>query len=213
MVAADAAAQRLASYLSLGHGLRPSVDRACAGDVCAALLFRLMHSIAVLATPIIVFFLLEWFVDESQPEWPGYIFAAGFGAVGLIAAYAQSLSLRCSLRAGVHTRAALCALAMTRSHQLEWASVVDRSSELGLVGSPANERADDDGTASAATDRMDAVPLGRLAALIGRSSEEVLGYFAARTVVVALVLEVGGSLAVLYWLVGVAALGGMPHRA
>ena len=49
---------------------------------------------------------------------------------------------------------------------------------------------------------MDAVPLGRLAALIGRSSEEVLGYFAARTVVVALVLEVGGSLAVLYWLVG-----------
>ena len=60
---------------------------------------------------------------------------------------------------------------------------------------------------------MDAVPLGRLAALIGRSSEEVLAYFAARTVVVALVLEVGGSLAVLYWLVGVAALGGMPHRA
>ena len=97
MRSADTAAQRLTECLSRGRGLRPSIDRACAGDVCAALLFRLMHSTAVLATPIIVFFLLEWFVDDSQPEWPGYCFAAGFGAVGLIAACAHSCSLRCSL--------------------------------------------------------------------------------------------------------------------
>ena len=99
MLAADAAARRLTECLSRGGGLRPSIDRACAGDVCAALLFRLVHSTAVLATPIIVFFLLEWYVDDAQPEWPGYCYAAGFGAAGLIAACAQSCSLRCSLRA------------------------------------------------------------------------------------------------------------------
>ena len=86
MLAADAAARRLTECLSRGGGLRPSIDRACAGDVCAALLFRLVHSTAVLATPIIVFFLLEWYVDDAQPEWPGYCFAAGFGAAGLITA-------------------------------------------------------------------------------------------------------------------------------
>ena len=156
MLTADAAAQRLTKCLSGGRGLRPSIDSACAGDVCAALLFRLMHSTAVLATPIIVFFLLEWFVDDSQPEWPGYCFAAGFGVVGLIAACAQSCSLRCSLRAGVSTRTALCALAMQRSHQLEWASVVDRSeSESGLVSSAsaASNPVEQDGDGGTASDR------------------------------------------------------------
>ena len=86
MLAADAAARRLTECLGRGGGLRPSIDRACASDVCAALLFRLVHSTAVLATPIIVFFLLEWYVDDAQPEWPGYCYAAGFGAAGLIAA-------------------------------------------------------------------------------------------------------------------------------
>ena len=166
-----------------------------------------MHSTAVLATPIIVFFLLEWFVDDSQPEWPGYCLAAGFGAAGLIAACAQSCSLRCSLassssclnlalaltlaltltltlsrcslRVGVSTRAALCAMAMQRSLRLEWASVVDRSeseSAHAATHAAACGRVPEAGDGGTASDRMDAVPLGRLAALIGRSSEEVLGY-------------------------------------
>ena len=206
--APGASAQRLAACLSRGLSrglsLRASIDRAWAADVVAALLFRLMHSTAVLATPIIVFFLLEWFVDDSQPEWPGYCLAAGFGAAGLIAACAQSCSLRCSLasssssrlnlalaltlaltltltlsrcslRVGVSTRAALCAMAMQRSLQLEWASVVDRS-ESESAHAAARGRVPEAGDGGTANDRMDAVPLGRLAALIGRSSEEVLGY-------------------------------------
>ena len=68
MLAADAAARRLTECLGRGGGLRPSIDRACASDVCAALLFRLVHSTAVLATPIIVFFLLEWYVHDAQPN-------------------------------------------------------------------------------------------------------------------------------------------------
>ena len=201
--APGASAQRLAACLSRGLSLRASIDRAWAADVLAALLFRLMHSTAVLATPIIVFFLLEWFVDDSQPEWPGYCLAAGFGAAGLIAACAQSCSLRCSLassssclnlalaltlaltltltlsrcslRVGVSTRAALCAMAMQRSLRLEWASVVDRS-ESESAHAAARGRVPEAGDGGTASDRMDAVPLGRLAALIGRSSEEVLGY-------------------------------------
>jgi hypothetical protein len=203
-LAAPGASAQLADCLSRGLSLRASIDRAWAADVVAALLFRLMHSTAVLATPIIVFFLLEWFVDDSRPEWPGYCLAAGFGAAGIIAACAQSCSLRCSLasssrlnpalaltlaltltltltlsrcslRVGVSTRAALCAMAMQRSLQLEWASVVDRS-DSESAHAAARGRVPEAGEGGTASDRMDAVPLGRLAALIGRSSEEVLGY-------------------------------------
>ena len=88
--------------------------------------------------------------------------------------HALTLS-RCSLRVGVSTRAALCAMAMQRSLQLEWASVVDRS-ESESAHAAARGRVPEAGDGGTASDRMDAVPLGRLAALIGRSSEEVLGY-------------------------------------
>ena len=196
--APGASAQRLAACLSRGLSLRASIDRAWAADVLAALLFRLMHSTAVLATPIIVFFLLEWFVDDSQPEWPGYCLAAGFGAAGLIAACAQSCSLRCSLasqprprpyprphprphpkqvqpaRWRVHAGCALCdgdaALPSAR------VGLGRRSLESESAHAAARGRVPEAGDGGTASDRMDAVPLGRLAALIGRSSEEVLGY-------------------------------------